>query len=368
MGIIGTFVDLLSSRMTDKDIDSLQEGVMALNYELTMLRYKESEDEDIRLAYEFMKKRPFCTTMFPYEQLHEIPPFEVFFDKDRKMHYVKHGEHPLYFPKKVSERLVRNLYRYAIEYDDIAGNGYRQRCPHAFQSERYHIEAGDVLIDAGGRTFIEKMKASTIQVLDEALGVMIDKVTDSVKYTVSREHSERPRYDNKDVTIDVGSPRGLLALDVIDKVSKVYLVETSSGWWKPLEATFAPFKDKVELIKGDLSNKQKEEKKKSKKKESIPLADLLERCGQKRVFVMMDLEGDELDVLRDAQEYLRTARSPIILAVCAYHRTTDYDDLVRFFEAIGYHTETQPGYIYTEMNDGHGLRTLRRGLIRAANF
>ncbi len=34
----------------------------------------------------------------------------------------------------------------------------------------------------------------------------------------------------------------------------------------------------------------------------------------------------------------------------------------------GYHTEVQPGYIYTDMNDGLGIRTLRKGLIRAANF
>ena len=42
--------------------------------------------------------------------------------------------------------------------------------------------------------------------------------------------------------------------------------------------------------------------------------------------------------------------------------------LLRLFEAIGYHTETQPGYVYTNINDGHGLYSLRRGLIRASNF
>lgn len=41
---------------------------------------------------------------------------------------------------------------------------------------------------------------------------------------------------------------------------------------------------------------------------------------------------------------------------------------MRFFEEIGYHTETQPGYVYTDMNDGQGIHSLRKGMIRAANF
>ena len=98
------------------------------------------------------------------------------------------------------------------------------------------------------------------------------------------------------------------------------------------------------------------------------MVDLLEKCGQQRVFVMMDIEGKELEVLKDAQDYLRAAKTPITLAVCSYHRTTDYEDLMRFFESIGYHTETQPGYIYTDMNEGRGLHTLRRGVIRASNL
>ena len=58
--------DVLTSRITDKDIEHLQESVKALNYELTLLRYKDSDDEDIKLAYEYLKKRPFCSTLYPY--------------------------------------------------------------------------------------------------------------------------------------------------------------------------------------------------------------------------------------------------------------------------------------------------------------
>ena len=161
--------------------------------------------------------------LYPYEKKRNMSPVKVCYDEGLKMNYVMHNGHPLYFPKGENEKFVSWLYRYAIEEDDVMGNGYRQR-------------------------------------------------------------------------------------------------------------------------------------------------DLLEKCGQQRVFVTMDMEGDELEALKSAQEYLKAAKSPIILAVCAYHRTTDYDDLMRFFEEIGYHTETQPGYIYTDVNDGYGVHSLRRGVIRAANF
>jgi len=353
--LFGSLWDTVLSRMTDKDIDALQESVKALNYELSLLRYKNSDDEDVRLAYEYLKKRPHSVALFPYEKLRDMPPVEVHTDKDSKMSYVMHNGRPLYFPKGENEKFVRWLYRFAIEDDDIMGNGYRQRSPHAYQSERYHIEEGDVLIDAGGGRCLSAQ-------------AVIDDVMEQVEKAVFRH----ARDGERDAVFDVGSARGLLALDVIDKVSKVYMVEPAPRWWKPIEATFAPYQDKVELVKGSLSGKkkakEKEDNKKKKKEKKIGLVDLLEKCGQQRVFVMMDIEGKELEVLKDAQDYLKAAKTPITLAVCAYHRTTDYDDLMRFFESIGYHTETQPGYIYTDMNDGQGVHSLRRGVIRASNF
>ena len=357
--------DMITSRITDKDIENLQDSVKALNYELTLLRYKDCDDEDIRLAYEYMKKRPCCAALYPYEKLRDMPNIEVQSDKDLKMCYVMHNGHPLYFPKGEKEVFVRWLYRYAIEDDDIVGKGYRQCSPHAYQSERYHIEKGDVLIDAGGGRCLSPT---------DVLGEVVDDLTDKVSEVLFKHVHEGV----EDVEIDVGSARGLLALDVIDKVSKVYMVEHAKRWWKPIEATFAPYKDKVELVKGSLSGKKKrkakeevkeevQEEKKNEKKKRIRLVNLLEKCNQQRVFVAMDVEGKELEVLRDAQEYLQAAKNPITLAVCAYHNTTDYEELKRFFESIGYHTETQPGYIYTDMNDGHGICSLRRCMIRASN-
>ena len=356
--LFSSVTDIFTERKTDKDIEILKDNVKALNYELSLLRYKDSDDEDIRLAYEYLKKRPFCAPMYPYEKTRDMAPVEVLSDKDSKMRYVMHNRHPLYFPLGEKDKLVPWFYRFAVEDDDVSGEGYRQRSPHAYQSERYHIEEGDVLIDAGGG-------------LDFSALDMIDDVIDKIGKTLTKRFHE----GWGDVELDIGSVRGMFALDVIDKVSKVYLLEQSHYWQKPLEATFAPYKDKVELMKASLSVKRKKKEKEGEKedknesnKKRVSLAEMLEKCKGQRVFVVMDIEGEELDVLKDAQEYLKAAKNPITLAVCAYHRTTDYENLKRLFEAIGYHTETQPGYVYTNINDGHGLYSLRRGLIRASNF
>lgn len=294
----------LFSRKAQKRISALQDSVKVLNYELSLIQCKISDEEDIRLAYEYLRKRPLCTDVFPYEKTRSLGTIDLRYDNESKMHYVMHNGRPLYFPNQMTENRIREIYRIAIEDEDIIGYGYRQRNPHAYQSERYHIEEGDILIDAG-------------------------------------------------------SAEGLLALDVIDKVSKAYLVECDSRWWRPLEATFAPYKHKVEIVKRALSS--------TKSNETIGLSDLLTLCGTKNVFVKMDIEGAEIDVLRGAQEHLKLAKKKNILAVCAYHRTTDYSNIMSFFETIGYNTENQSGYMYTNMNDGHGIYSLRKGIIRASN-
>ena len=77
------------------------------------------------------------------------------------------------------------------------GVGYRQRSPHAFQSERYHIEEGDVLIDAGGGRGIT---AFDIDMIDDVIDEVVDRVTKAI--------TERAGFGG-DVVIDVGSARGL---------------------------------------------------------------------------------------------------------------------------------------------------------------
>ena len=77
INILSWLKDTFTSRISDQDIEALQDSVKVLNYELSLLRYKDSDDEDIRLAIEYLKKRPLSDALFPYELVREIPPVEV---------------------------------------------------------------------------------------------------------------------------------------------------------------------------------------------------------------------------------------------------------------------------------------------------
>jgi 16S rRNA A1518/A1519 N6-dimethyltransferase RsmA/KsgA/DIM1 with predicted DNA glycosylase/AP lyase activity len=44
-----------------------------------------------------------------------------------------------------------------------------------------------------------------------------------------------------DVVVDAGAAEGNFALSVIDKASKVYIIEGDAGWCEALRQTFLPY-------------------------------------------------------------------------------------------------------------------------------
>ena len=51
MGVLGTVFDTFTSKVSDKNVEALQDSVKSLNHELTLLRYENSDDEDIRTPW-----------------------------------------------------------------------------------------------------------------------------------------------------------------------------------------------------------------------------------------------------------------------------------------------------------------------------
>lgn len=77
----------------------------------------------------------------------------------------------------------------------------------------------------------------------------------------------------------------------------------------------------------------------------------------------MDLEGVEVKVLKGESSYLSARETPLLFAVCSCHRVTDYDTRMDFSNSISYNTETQPGFMCTNMYDGHGIYAFRKVII-----
>ena len=288
-----------------KGYKALTKTQKAILLELVLLRHRDSADTDMQLALDYLIKNRDLHEIIPYKQIKSLGTIEARYDNKAKLPYITHKDKRLYFPQNYSINQAINFYKYSIEFEDILGEGYRERAPHQYQSELFHLKEGDVLIDAG-------------------------------------------------------VAEGLFSLEMIDKTKKIYLVECDPKWWKPLEYTFEPWKDKVLIVKKYLSDKDDGN--------NIRLKTLLEQETGENIFVKMDIEGYEVDVIQDAKETMSKWKYPLTLSCCTYHREKDCEDLLSYFNEIEYATELSEGYMLTSMNDDNGIYNLRHGIIRASNI
>ena len=53
-----------------------------------------------------------------------------------------------------------------------------------------------------------------------------------------------------DIIADVGAAEGFLAIQHIEKIKHAYIFEVDDTWFKMLQKTYEPYKDKVTLVKG----------------------------------------------------------------------------------------------------------------------
>ncbi|MDR0567342.1 MAG: methyltransferase, partial [Prevotellaceae bacterium] len=51
-----------------------------------------------------------------------------------------------------------------------------------------------------------------------------------------------------DVVVDAGVAEGIFALSVVERAKELYLFEADKDWIAPLEATFAPFGNKANIV------------------------------------------------------------------------------------------------------------------------
>lgn len=247
---------------------------------------------------EYMKTRD-CITMFPYafrEQYRELA-IEFERDEEKNLSYVMHGGKRLYYPADMSEDAVRNMYRaIRLEQDE--------EYPHRYFSKGFEFE-------------------------------------------------------NNGIFCDVGCAEANMALEVVDRAKAVLLFEASERWIPALEATFAPYRDKVHIINKYAGNKV------DHKATTIDY-ELKQRGLVGDIYIKIDAEGAEEEILNGVKDTLKARR--VNGAVCTYHRQEDAQKFEKLFAAMGFHTEFSKGWcIYIESKDLEPPY-FRKGLIRISNF
>ncbi len=242
------------------------------------------------------------TPVFPYKKLKCMPNFEAGIDERNKMPYVIHNGKKLFFPSDWTLETTTVEYKKFIQDENILGGNYKAKAPHQYESKKYFIKEGDVLFD-------------------------------------------------------IGCAEGLFALHHIEKVSKVYLLEGSPVWHKALEATFAPYNDKITIIPKFVSNVSHDT--------TITLTELIGLEKNKSLFMKMDIEGYEISVLESGKEILNQ-NGNITFACCTYHKQDDANRIETFFKNINYNTEFSDGYMLFIYDNEFNYPFFRKGLIRAS--
>jgi hypothetical protein len=229
-------------------------------------------------------------TSYPYPYALEYLGHEIKIEKDSAYNllYVVHNEKKLYFPEFYTSEKVEKDYRaLLIEQDERAAHRY--------------VRSYDEL---KGRTLI-----------------------------------------------DVGAAEASFALDTIALTNQVIIFECMEHWQKPLQATFAPWANKVTIVKKYIGNKTTGD--------FVTIDDFLKDEPKGNLFIKMDIEGAERMALEGAKNTLKSGKN-IQLAVCTYHCPGDPEYMDTLLKAYGYKTEFSDGLMYWK-------KRLSKGLIRAKN-
>lgn len=125
------------------------------------------------------------------------------------------------------------------------------------------------------------------------------------------------------VLFDVGSAEGMLTLRNIDRCKSATLFECDEGWIKALEATFEPYKDKVEVVRKYVSD--------TNDKDNITIDQYIKDSGKIPSFIKIDIEGFETKALKGMADTLKSTQD-LRLAVCAYHALEAEEEIREHFK------------------------------------
>ena len=234
-------------------------------------KYANSNDVEIQETVDYLKSNPL--TVRNQFANKDIVKYDVVWDLECGYPYVNFFGKRMYFPKDYLKENQSCLFN-IVEQDQYAGS------PHLYLFDDHIVKDGDVLIDAG-------------------------------------------------------VCEGNFSLLHIEKLKKVYLVESDIRWRHPLELTFGPYAEKVEFVFKALSDIDSDE--------SITIDSLLKNENSCN-FLKMDIEGYESSALLGGINSLRRFHPKC--SICSYHRQFD-EKYIRFIlESCGYTTTTSDGFFF----------------------
>lgn len=258
--------------------------------------YKETNDREIKEILSYLKKEKNEITVFNYEDMQEsIKNIEinVKYDESKELFYIYHQEKKMYFSRKfkLGER-VKEYYKSLLLEQHIDS-------PHRYVTENFKLDGLKCLIDAGGA-------------------------------------------------------EGIFSIESLDEAEKIYIFECNEEWIEALEATFEEYKEKVQIIKKFVSDKNNENE--------ITLDEFQNNIKEKIDFIKMDIEGAEVLALKGSKNILEKNNNLRIIA-CVYHKSNDEKDIRGMLK--DFKVEATNRYMLFLYDKDLSTPYFRRGVIRA---
>ena len=259
--------------------------------------YKNSTDVEIRKVLSYVKRmRRVKTFNDPFADPYEDYSCEIKKDKGSGMFFADYGGRPMYFSRDYfTEKSCLQYMRGILAEQDT-------HSPHRYLSDDFNVDEGSVVLD-------------------------------------------------------VGVAEGNFSLDVVDRVSKLILVESNQNWVEALKKTFGKeiADGKVEIVPKMLGGGKNDQKHTS--------IDALYRKYGRLDFIKMDIEGGEEEALNGAKIWMQECTSAK-LAVCAYHKPESFQEITKMLEGLFQMSHTK-GYMYFNPIVKKQPPYLRRGMVRA---
>ena len=248
---------------------------------------------EIEMVLAYLRKNPLA--LFPYNFTAKYQPsaIKVYYDSLIQLNYILHEGKRMYYKQSLGEKAIRENYtNLLIEQDKDS--------PHCYLTDNFCVEANCIVAD-------------------------------------------------------VGAAEGIFALSVIEQVKKIYLFEKDQEWIEALQATFAPWSDKVVIVNKFVSDKNDED--------NITIDQFCENEGILPDFIKIDVDGAEYDLLNGAHQVL-SAIGKLKIAICTYHQSGDEDLFKDLFKKYNIDALPSNGYMIFFYDPLLSAPYLRRGLLR----
>lgn len=169
--------------------------------------------------------------------------------------------------------------------------------------------------------------------------------------------TEEFNVSENDVIADVGAAEGNFSLSVINKAKHIYLFEPEEGWVKALQATFAPWKEKVTIVQKFISDKTTTT--------SITLDDYFSENQMLNV-IKADIEGAEASLIRGAGKLIQRHKN-LKVALTTYHHQEDATLLESMLKEHGFSTKFSDGFMLYYYGKQNVVKPpyLRKAVVRA---